>query len=65
MGPLGTAATNMSIVPATGDYEETGGMIGVNRSKTCPSAALSITNPTSQIFSHVHQRDRTRNVDLS
>jgi hypothetical protein len=30
LGPLGTAATNRPIVPATGDYdnEETGGIIG-------------------------------------
>jgi hypothetical protein len=41
LGPLGTAATNMPIVPAPGDYDdgEIGGMIG-------PSAALSTTNPT-------------------
>jgi hypothetical protein len=35
LGPLGTAATNMPIVPALGDYDvgEIGGMIGrVNRS---------------------------------
>jgi hypothetical protein len=51
LGPLGTAATNT--VPAPGDYDdgEFGGMmIGrVNlstRKKTCPSAALSTTNPT-------------------
>jgi hypothetical protein len=53
LGPLGTAATNIPIVPAPGDYDngEIGGMkIGRgNRStwrKTCLSAALSITNPT-------------------
>jgi hypothetical protein len=51
LGPLGTAATNRPIMPATGDYDdgEIGGMIGrENRSfseKTCPSAALSTTNP--------------------
>jgi hypothetical protein len=52
LGPLGTAATNRSIVPAPGVYddEEIDGMIGRgNRStgsKTCPRAALSTTNPT-------------------
>jgi hypothetical protein len=51
LGPLGTAATNGPIVPAPDDYDdgEFGGMIGRgNRStlwKTCPSAALSTTNP--------------------
>jgi hypothetical protein len=51
LGPLGTAPTNRPIVPAPGDYDdgEIGGMISRgNRSKrkTCPSAALSTTNPT-------------------
>jgi hypothetical protein len=34
-------------VPASGDYDdgEIGGMIGKYSEKTCPSAALSITNP--------------------
>jgi hypothetical protein len=46
LGPLGTAATNMPIVPASGDYDngEIGEMIGsgnlCTRSKTCPNAAL-------------------------
>jgi hypothetical protein len=50
-GPLGIAATNRPIVPAPGDYDdgEIGGMIGRGnrntREKTCPSAALSNTNP--------------------
>jgi hypothetical protein len=53
LGPLGTAATIKSIVPAPGDYDdgEIGGMmIGKGNpnysEKTCPSAALSTTNPT-------------------
>jgi hypothetical protein len=35
LGPLGTAATNMPIVPAPGDYGdgETGGMIGWGKPK--------------------------------
>jgi hypothetical protein len=53
LGPLGTAATNRPIVPAPGDYDD-----GRNwwnddwqgklkySEKTCPNAALSITNPT-------------------
>jgi hypothetical protein len=54
MGPLGTAVTNRPTVSAPGNYDdgETGGMIGRgNRStqkKTCPSAALSTTNPTCE-----------------
>jgi hypothetical protein len=53
LGPLGTAATNRPIVPALGDYDdgEVGGMIWQGKpkfsEKTCPSAALSTTNPTS------------------
>jgi hypothetical protein len=52
LGPLGTTATNRPIVPAPGDYDdgEIGGlMIGGETEvleKTCPSAALSTTNPT-------------------
>jgi hypothetical protein len=52
LGPLGTAATNRHIVPAPGDYDdgESGRMIGRGNpkysEKTCPSAALSTTNPT-------------------
>jgi hypothetical protein len=50
LGPLGTAATNGPIVPAPGDYDygEIGGMQGKPKysEKTCPSAALSTTNPT-------------------
>jgi hypothetical protein len=53
LGPLGTAATNRPIVPAPGDYDD--GEIGGNdwqgklkySDKSCPSAALSTTNPTS------------------
>jgi hypothetical protein len=52
-GRLGTAATNKPIVPAPGDFDdgEFGGMrIGGGKrkylEKTCPSAALSTTNPT-------------------
>jgi hypothetical protein len=51
LGPLGTAATNRPTVLAPADYDdgEIGEMIGRgNRStlrKTCPSAALSTTNP--------------------
>jgi hypothetical protein len=52
LGPLGTAATNMPIVAAPGDYDD--GEIGViigrgnlsTRRKTCPNAAWSTTNPT-------------------
>jgi hypothetical protein len=55
LGPLGTAAINRpirSIVPAPGDYDD--GEIGGDDcqgkpkylEKTCPSAALSTTNPT-------------------
>jgi hypothetical protein len=48
LGPLGTAATNKPIVPAPGDYDDGKiiGMIGKYSEKTCPNAALSITNPT-------------------
>jgi hypothetical protein len=51
LGPVGTAATNKPIVPAPGDYDdgEIGGLIGSGnrstREKTCPSDALSTTNP--------------------
>jgi hypothetical protein len=49
LGPLGTATT--TIVPALGDYDdrEIGGIIDREpkySEKTCPSAALSTTNPT-------------------
>jgi hypothetical protein len=52
-GSLVTAATNMPIVPASGDYDdrESDGMI-IGRGKpkysdkTCPSASSYITNPT-------------------
>jgi hypothetical protein len=52
LGPLGTAATNWSIVPSPGDYDEgeIGGMISRGNpkysEKTCSSAASSTTNPT-------------------
>jgi hypothetical protein len=53
LGPLGTAATNRTVVPAPGDYDDgeiDGMMIGRGKpkysEKTCPSAALSTTNPT-------------------
>jgi hypothetical protein len=51
LGPLDTAATNRPIVPALSDYDdgEISGMIGRElkySKKTCPSAALSTTNPT-------------------
>jgi hypothetical protein len=51
IGCLRTAATNTPNVPAPSDYDdrEIDGMIAKgNRStrKTCPSAALSTTNPT-------------------
>jgi hypothetical protein len=52
LGPLGTTPTNRPIVPAPGDYDdgEIGGMIGKWKrkysEKTCPTAALSTTNPT-------------------
>jgi hypothetical protein len=52
LGPLGTAATDRPIVPAPGDYDdgEIGGIIGRRKpkysKKTCPSTALSTTNPT-------------------
>jgi hypothetical protein len=47
LGPLGTAATNRSIVPALGEYDdgEIGGMMKYSE-KTCTSAGLSTTNPT-------------------
>jgi hypothetical protein len=48
--PLAPAATNRPIVPVPRDYDgEIGGMIGRGKKyseKTCPSAALSTTNPT-------------------
>jgi hypothetical protein len=40
LGPLGTAATSRPIVPAPGDYDDE-----EYSEKTCPSAALSTTNP--------------------
>jgi hypothetical protein len=45
--PLGTAGTDLPIVPAPGDYDdgEFGG-IKIVREKTYPSATLSTTNPT-------------------
>jgi hypothetical protein len=52
MSPLGSAATNRSIVSAPGDYDggEIGGMIGRGNlstlKKTCPRADLSTANPT-------------------
>jgi hypothetical protein len=53
LGPLGTAVTNRPIVPAPGGYDDgkIGGMMTGRRKpkyseKTCPSAALSTTNPT-------------------
>jgi hypothetical protein len=52
LSPLGTAATNRTIVPAPGDYDngEFGGMIGRGnqntRRKTYPSATFSTTNST-------------------
>jgi hypothetical protein len=52
LDPFGTAANNRPLVSAPGDYGdgEIGGMIGrgkqSNSEKTCPSAALSTTNPT-------------------
>jgi hypothetical protein len=38
LGPLGTAATNRPIVPASGDYDdgEIGGMIGMGNRKPAP-----------------------------
>jgi hypothetical protein len=52
LGPLGIAATNTLIVPVPGNYDdgEIGGMTVQGKQKysekTCPSAALSTTNPT-------------------
>jgi hypothetical protein len=53
LGPLSMSATNWPIVPAPGGYEDGdfGGMIigrgnRRTRTKTCPSATLSTTNPT-------------------
>jgi hypothetical protein len=53
LGPLVTAVTNRPIVPAPSAYDdgEIGGMmIGKGnrstREKTCPSTAMSTTNPT-------------------
>jgi hypothetical protein len=48
LGPLGTAATNMPIVPALGDYDdgETGGMIGSgNRSTRIKPAPMPLCAP--------------------
>jgi hypothetical protein len=46
LGPLGTAATNKTIVSTPGDYDD--GEIGAKYSeKTCSSAAPTTTNPTS------------------
>jgi hypothetical protein len=48
LGPLGTAATNSVIVPATGDYEygEIGGMIGRgNRSTRRKPAPVPLCPP--------------------
>jgi hypothetical protein len=54
LGPIGMSAIYWTIVPTPGDYDdgEFGGMkIGrgnrSTRRKTCPSATLSTTNPTS------------------
>jgi hypothetical protein len=47
LGPLSTAATNRTIVPTPGDYDdgEIGGMIGRgNRSTRRKPAAVSTTN---------------------
>jgi hypothetical protein len=55
LSPLGTAATNRPIVPAPGVYDDRkiGEMIigRGNRStrRTCPSAALSTTDPTRSV----------------
>jgi hypothetical protein len=52
LGPLGNAATNRSIVPTPGDYDdgEIGGMIGKGKRSTrkepAPGAALFTTNRT-------------------
>jgi hypothetical protein len=53
LGPVGNTATNMPIVRAPGDYNdgEIGGMMSWQgktkySKKTCPSDALSTTNPT-------------------
>jgi hypothetical protein len=53
LGSLCTAATNRSIVPAPGDYDDgeiAGMMIGKGKpkysEKSFPSTALSTTNPT-------------------
>jgi hypothetical protein len=48
MGPLGTAATNMPIVPALGDYDDRdiGGMIGRgNRSTRRKPAPVPLCPP--------------------
>jgi hypothetical protein len=48
LGPLGTAATNMPIVPAPGDYDvgEIGGMFGRgNRSRRRKPALLPLCPP--------------------
>jgi hypothetical protein len=54
LGPLGTAATNMLIVPASGDYDdgEIGGMIGGgNRSTRRKPASVP---PTHMICSYAN-----------
>jgi hypothetical protein len=45
LGPLSTTATNRPIVPVPGDYDDWQGKPKYLE-KTCPSAALSTTNPT-------------------
>jgi hypothetical protein len=65
LSPLGTATTNRPIVQASGDYDD--GEIGLNddwqekpkySEKTCPSAALSITNPTCSPDANPGRRGR-------
>jgi hypothetical protein len=53
LGPLGTSATELPIVPALGDYDDGEFWWNEDRQgkpkyseKTCPSATLSTTNPT-------------------
>jgi hypothetical protein len=51
LGPLGTAATNRPIMLAPGDYDDGDRWNDCQRKpkyseKTCPSTALSTTNPT-------------------
>jgi hypothetical protein len=58
LGPLGTVATNMPIVPAPDDYDdgEIGGMIGrVNRSTLRKLAPVPLFPPQTP------HADRTRN----